>query len=182
MEEQITLDRWNDRLDPPPVPLPIPERVEGVGTIDRLAQSVIPKLLNKLNDAEWRVRRLEYLVLQLILANDAQAANIREMSKWMTEATAKLNAFTAQPAPSVKKRASRKKAEAVPMSEIADYDPDKDEWKPKMIDGKAITGALIDVVDHMGTSAGTVYSAELLAFIDNLTDKQRAAIAERFPN
>lgn len=162
-----------------PEPMPVAESVEGAGTIDALAQRVIPKLINKVNEQSARIARLEQAVEALLQEAQAQRQAYEYMRQWTVDATDKINALVAKPAPATKTRKARKKA--VPMSDIADYDPDTDKWKPKHIAGHAVTGRLISHVDVLGTDAGETYEAELLAFIDRLTDEQRQAIAQRFP-
>lgn len=169
----------NIEVDLPTVQqLPVVDNVEGMGTIDVLAQRVIPKLINMVKQQEWHIHRLEKACEILLQEAQAQRQAYEYLHDWSLKATAQINALAKPPAPATK---TRRKKKEVPMSEIADYDPDKDEWTPKEIDGKAVTAKLIDVVDHMGTSAGTMYGSDLLAFIDKLTDAQREAIKEKFP-
>lgn len=176
-EGKVTIEMFNKLVGDPPEPLPVELR-EGSGTIDMLAQSVVPKLINRIKMLEWRCdraeRTLEIALEQMSVAN-----------QWQRQATDKINALIEQTKP--KRRAPRKK-EAKPTlvgvakSEYADYDPDNDTWRPKEIAGHKITGALIDVLEHMGTSASEMYPEELLDFTDLLTDDIKAAIRNEFPN
>lgn len=141
-----------------------------LGTIDKLAQVIIPKLVDRLNEANWKIKRLEYLIIK---HNSA----IEMMQRHMASVA---------PVKEKQKRTRKKKSDAettiVDVSEIADYDPDTDTWGPITIDGKQITGALIDVVEHLSGAAGQMYSDELVQFIRNLEPQVKKAIAERFPN
>lgn len=145
-----------------------------LGTVDKLAQSVIPRLVDKLNEANWRIQRLEHICKICV---DVISA-VKPME-------GRLEALETQLAK--KQTRSRKKKETAPkepevdITEIADYDPDTDTWGPITIDGQKITGALIDVVEHMGPGASQMYSDELIQFIANLEPQVKKAIAERFP-
>lgn len=176
-EDKITIEVFNKLVGAPPEPLPV-ELKEGSGTIDMLAQSVVPKLINRIKQLEWRCdraeRTLELLFDQMSIAN-----------QWQRMATGKINALVDQM--KFKRRSPRKKEDkptlvAVARSEYADYDPDSDTWRPKEIAGHKITGALIDVLEHMGTSASEMYPEELLDFTDLLTDDIKSAIRNEFPN
>ena len=157
--------------------IPVADSVEGGGTIDQLAQRVIPKMINHIRQQDAQIARPERVCEALLQEAQAQRQAYEYVHKWTVDATSKINALTAKPAS--KSRKPRK--ESVPMSDIADYDPDTDKWTPKMVAGHAVTGRLISHVDELGTDAGKTYEAELLAFIDRLTDKQRAAIVQHFP-
>lgn len=176
-EDKIDISVFDKLAGDPPEPLPVELR-EGTGTIDMLAQSVVPKLINRIRTLEWRCdraeRALEIVLEQLSVSN-----------QWQRQATDKINVLIEQTKP--KRKAPRKKEDrpvpvVVARSEYADYDPDSDTWKPKEIAGHKITGALIDVLEHMGTSAAEMYPEELLDFTDLLTDDIKAAIRSEFPN
>lgn len=155
-----------------------------LGTVDKLAQSVVPRIVDKLNEANWKIRRLEAFV-------DALLVEFNEMD---SDTTARLNGLTQifteldgrveklkdggakKPA-----RSRRKKEPELDMTEIADYDPDTDTWGPMEIDGHKITGALIETVEHLNGAANAMYSGELVQFIGNLEPHVKKAIAEKFP-
>lgn len=158
--------------------LPVPETIEGAGTIDVLAQRVIPKLLNNVKLMGARIDRLECAADALLTEAQAQRQAYEYLYKWSQEVTDKINTL-ASSKPATRKRVSRKKE--VSMSEIADYDSDVDVWSAKHIDGISITGALLARVDALGTDAGQEYPDAVLAFVDKLTDAQREAISEKFP-
>lgn len=159
-----------------PPQMPVAEVVEGGGTIDQLAQRVIPKLVNRVQLQGAYIERLERVVEALLQNAQEQKQAYEYLHKWSLKATDQINALGA---PATKTR--RKKKTEVPMSEIADYDSDVDVWMAKSFDGVAILGTVIDDVDQLGIDAGTKYPASVLAFIDKLTDAQRAAIKEKFP-
>lgn len=156
--------------------IPVADNIEGGGTIDVLAQKVIPKLINKVHMQGSYIERLERAVEALLQNAQEQKQAYEYLHKWSLKATDQINALSS---PATKTR--RKKKAEVPMSEIADYDPDVDVWMAKTIDGVAILGTVIDDVDQLGIDAGTKYPASVLAFVDKLTDAQRAAIKEKFP-
>lgn len=158
-----------------------------LGTVDKLAQSVIPRLVDKLNAGNWRLDRIENLA-------DWQTACIMDIYNLFNETYIPiLDRFEERvktlEAQLVKKQSkSRKKKDAQPkepeldISEIADYNPDTDTWEAMTIDGHRITGALIDVVEHLNGAADQMYSDELIQFIANLEPQVKKAIAKRFPN
>lgn len=94
----------------------------------------------------------------------------------------------AEPEVKVKRRSRAKKAaQPVPdvyvsESEYAVYDPDKDEWQPREVDGHKITGALIDTVEHLSGAAGEMFSDTVINYVGTLPQHVRQAIRERFPN
>lgn len=157
-----------------------------LGTIDKLAQAVIPKLVDKLNAANWEIEKLRAIC-------DYQHLCINDLYKFINEtALPHMQAVDDNVArlieiaeKSKKKSVPRKKKPAEPeidISEIADYDPDTGEWGPMVVDGHKITGSLIDVIQHLSGAADQMYSDELISFINNLDDNVKAAIAKRFPN
>ena len=178
-----TIDKWPLELPalPPSVPVATPD--PGMGTIDRLAASVIPKLINKLNQAEWRVTRLEKACEYLMRGVDAAIRNDASLQQWMEQAAAIINRHEAAlqtPVPAApKKSRSRKKTPA--LADYADYDPDKDVYVPKQVAGIDIDGELLDQVEELGTDAGLHYPAEVLDYVDKLSDKMREAIRKQFP-
>lgn len=156
---------------------------EQLATIDKLAQSVIPKLVDKLNDANWKIERLTALCQQQQAHIDSFYQHIHDVSlPTLRQLEEQVKALAGKP-----KRTRKKKEQPAPeleidISETADYDPDTDTWVPMTIDGQQITGALLDTVKHLGAAASQMYSEELLSFINNLDEPVKAAIAQRFPN
>lgn len=62
-------------------------------------------------------------------------------------------------------------------AEIMDYDPDKDEWKPKVVDGEAITGQTIkEIKEGRGD-----HSLMTTAFVSELSDDEVAVLDDMFP-
>lgn len=191
MSEHIKNDRmrqhfrWFEDNNPYPASVvpDIPQEAKAqLGTVDKLAQSVVPRLVDKLNGANWRIQRLESLC-------EWQTACIEDLYKIinetalpaMTQTDERIRTLEAQLAKKPGKSRKKKEPE-LDITEIADYDPDTDTWGPMTIDGKKITGALIDVIQHLSGAADQMYSDELISFINNLDDNVKAAIAKRFPN
>lgn len=170
-----------------PVPVSVVPNIpadakQQLGTVDKLAQSVIPRLVDKLNVANYQIQRLEALC-------DWQQAAINDLFKILNEtwipAIHQLEAKVDALSQKKQARTRKKKEPAAPeidVAEIADYDPDTDTWEPMTIDGHKITGSLIDVVEHLNGAVSQMYSDELIQFIANLEPHVKAAIAERFPN
>lgn len=177
--------RWFEDNHPYPVSVvpDIPQDAKAqLGTVDKLAQSVIPRLVDKLNAANWHIQRLESLC-------EWHTASIEDLYKIINgtyipaiaQLEERVKALEAQLAK--KQSKSRKKKEPEPdISEIADYNPDTDTWEAMTVDGHRITGALIDVVEHLNGAANQMYSDDLIQFIANLEPHVKKAIAERFPN
>lgn len=155
-----------------------------LGTVDKLAQSVIPRMVDKLNAGNWRLDRIESL-------SDWQTACIEDLYKiingtyipvisQLEERVKTLEAQLAKKPAKARKKKEPKEPEP-DISEIADYNPDTDTWEAMTIDGHQITGSLIDVITHLGPAADQMYSDELIQFINNLELHVKKAIAERFP-
>lgn len=154
-----------------------------LGTIDKLAQSVVPKLVDKLNAANWEIEKLK-AVCEYLHNENLQLYRLynETLSPWLHQQDDRLKALEA--AKPVKQTRTRKKKVVEPevdITEIADYNPDTDTWEAMTIDGKQITGSLIDTVTHLGPAATQMYSEELVDFINKLDEPVKAAIAKRFP-
>lgn len=178
--------RWYEEHFPYPksVSPDIPQDAQTqLGTIDKLAQTVIPRLVDKLNDANWKIERLTALcewqhsaILDLYKAiNETYIPAINQLDE-------QVKVLVSKPKRTRKKKEIAPAKPEVDMSEIADYDPDTDTWVPMTIDGHKITGALLDVVQHLNGAVDQMYSDELIDFCSNLEPHIRTAIAERFPN
>lgn len=149
-----------------------------LGTVDKLAQSVVPRIVDKLNDANWRIDRLEDL-------NAWQTLAIKDLYKIINETVLPVLQELRDKLETKKPVRSRKKKEPVQevdISEIADFDPDNETWVPMTIDGHQITGALIDVVTHLNGAASQMFSDELIQFVNDMEPQVRQAIAAKFPN
>lgn len=154
-----------------------------LGTIDKLAQAVVPKLVDKLNVANWQIQRLEALCnWQSGALLDVYDIINNTYIPALTQLEERIKALEKGEKKPAKPRARKKSAVTVDMSEIADYDPDTDSWNAMVIDGHRITGALIDVIEHLNGAAGAMYSDELIDFIGKLEPQVKQAIAARFPN
>lgn len=152
-----------------------------LGTIDKLAQAVIPKLVDKLNEANWQITRLQDVCDYLHKANlDLYRLYNETLSRWLEQQDGRLKALEEKKAPSRRKK--KPTEPVVDITEVADYDPDTDTWVAMTVDGHKITGALIETVTHLNGAAGQMYSDELVNFINGLDDAVRAEIAKRFPN
>lgn len=153
---------------------------EQLGTIDKLAQAIIPRLVDKLNAANWEIEKLKSVCEYL---HDENLDLYRIVNDTILPALDKLDSLEKSLAkkPSTKRKPKADKPK-VDISEIADYDPDTDTWKPMVVDGHCITGAFLGAVKGLGPAAGQMYSEEILSFIGSLGDDVKAAIAERFPS
>lgn len=180
-EEMLKQFEQFEKQRPQPVSVVpnIPQDAQ-LGTIDKLAQSIVPRIVDKLNGANWRLDRLENL-------SDWQVSCIMDIYRMFNETyipvinqlEERIKALeTKKPAKPRKKK--EPKAE-LDISEIADYNPDTDTWEAMTIDGHQITGALIDTVEHLSGAATQMYSEDLINFINNLEPHVKKAIAERFP-
>lgn len=176
--------RWFEDNHPYPASVVpnIPQEAKAqLGTVDKLAQSVVPRLVDKLNSANWHIQRLESLCeWQTACIEDLYKTINETLLPALSQADEKLKALEAKPARTRKKRAP--KEPEVDVTEIADYDPNTDTWGPMVIDGHQITGALIDVIEHLSGAADQMYSDELIQFVHALEPHVKKAIAERFPN
>lgn len=155
-----------------------------LGTIDKLAQAVIPKLVDKLNIAEWKIKRL----MAICESQQEMLHNASDILSGLPQAFSDVYARVAALEQGKKTTKTRKTKESKPaepsvdITEIADYDPDTDSWGPIEIDGHKLTGALIDVIEHLSGAADSMYSDELIGFIQQLEPQVKAAIAKKFPN
>lgn len=186
-----TIDKWELQLPEPPAAIsvmtPPPDASTLAGAVARLSHSVIPKLINKVNYLEWRATRAEKACEYLMRGVDAALRNDVSLQQWMEQAAAIINRHEAAlqtpapaPAPAApKKSRSRKKTPA--LADYADYDPDKDVYVPKQVAGIDVDGELLDKVEELGTDAGLHYPAEVLDYVDKLSDKMREAIRAKFP-
>lgn len=175
---------WFEQQNPKPVSVVpnIPaDSKQQMGTVDKLAQSIVPRLVDKLNEANWTIQRLEYLCSQQQsqITDLYQALNNTVMPKLQ-----QLEDNVMIPKPNRKSRGRKKKepeSPALDLTEIADYDPDTDTWGPMEIGGYKITGALLETLRGLGPAARQMYSEELVSFCENLSDDVKAAIANKFP-
>lgn len=156
-----------------------------LGTVDKLAQSVVPRIVDKLNEANWKIQRLEALCDALLLEFDEMDSETFARLNGLTDMFTALDGRVEALKDGKKSRSRKKKEPKEPdpdITEIADYDPDTDTWGPMVIDGHKVTGALIEVVEHLNGAANAMYSEELVQFIGNLEPEVKKAIAGKFPN
>lgn len=146
-------------------------------------------------DMDTLVQRIE------ALEQRAEASSIIGVEELMQ----RIEALEAKPA----KRTSRKKKEPAPeaqpvvpavgtatdavrqaqldtgiaISSYADYDPDIDEWVPKVVDSMRMTGSLVNVIRKVGTveAAQLGYSQAVIDFIAGLSPSAVVALMARFP-
>lgn len=71
----------------------------------------------------------------------------------------------------------------IAISSYADYDPDTDEWVPKVVDNMRMTGSLVDIIRKVGTAeaAQLGYSQAVIDFIAGLSPSAVVALMARFP-
>lgn len=71
----------------------------------------------------------------------------------------------------------------IAISSYADYDPDTDEWVPKVVDNMRMTGSLVDIIRKVGAAeaAQLGYSPAVISFITGLTPAAVTALMARFP-
>lgn len=195
-EDEIRAKALAERISWPQYEVPQPERTArqfsdevkaAMSTLDVLAQVVMPRLIDRLNQLEWNLGRVEYNSKQfakLILTVDGGAIgldSLTEMSRGVDEVRGLLEELKQQ---LPKKRASRRKkaTEIAPvpepdMFEWADYDPDKDIWKAKKIGNVLITATVVEDVEA-GDCAH--YASEAVAFVQSMSEGARRKIKERF--
>lgn len=212
-----------------------PEQRAALAPVDKLVQYIIPKLIDKMNMAAWRMDKLEWEMNQRFRearAVMAWAESLEERGGAVTvfdietlvqrvktleqraEAPAivgvealmqRIEALEAKPA----KRTARKKKEPAPeaqpvvpavgtvtdavrqaqldtgiaISSYADYDPDTDEWVPKVVDNMQMTGSLVDIIRKVGTAeaAQLGYSQAVIDFVAGLSPSAVVALMARFP-
>lgn len=169
-----------------------PEERAAMQPVDRLVQLIIPRLIDKMNLLEWKVGKLEW---------ELESVDVPGLRTFVRDAVDVISqAAPAEPKP---KRTRRKKEApateptvapvggAVPQgvisapvatSSYANYDPDLDEWVPKKVDGRDMTGSLVDVVLHMGPAAEQMYPEDVITFCRSLSPDAVAALKARFPH
>lgn len=71
----------------------------------------------------------------------------------------------------------------IAISSYADYDPDTDEWVPKVVDNMRMTGSLVDIIRKVGAAeaAQLGYSQAVIDFIIGLSPSVVVALMARFP-
>lgn len=150
---------------PAPVSPNIPhDTAAQLSPIDKMAQLVIPKLVDKLNMAEWKIARLEAAV-QSLLDREPSIVDVRK----------------AVDKKAAKKKPARKQQTA--LSSIADYNPDTDAWGPKTFGGFKLTGAVAENIIRQGSDdAMDVYPAELVSYVFALPQDALDMLKEQFPN
>lgn len=151
-----------------------PEQRQALSPVDLLVQYVMPKLLDKQNALEWRVRKELHELCERVRVLEetvAQASAKKSRSK-VKKAEA---AEAASPPPigtGVKTNAP------IQLTRIADYDPDADKWFPKKVGDVEITASVIDLVALQSGSLPMAVSS----FIYDLSDKEREALCQMFPD
>lgn len=133
-----------------------------LGPVDKMAQLVIPKLVDKLNMAEWRIARLEAVIQTLA------EPSITDVRKTVDKKT-------------TKKKTSKK--QNVSMSAIADYNADTDTWTPKTFGTFKLTSTVAENILRQGSDdAMDVYPAELVSYVFTLPDEALDLLKTQFPN
>ncbi|MBD5585278.1 MAG: hypothetical protein HDQ88_09370 [Clostridia bacterium] len=163
-----------------------PEEMAAMEPIDKLVQVVVPRLIDKVNELTWENGKLKHDFAEL---EASLKSRIDALDLSLTKAKADIEAISredkGESRPVEKKTKTRKavkdKPTYVPEAQYAVYDSETDTWQPREIDGKKITGALIDTVKHLNGGASEVYSQELIDYINGLDDEIVAAIKDRFP-
>lgn len=166
-----------------------PEERAAMQPVDRLVQLIIPRLIDKVNTLEWRLGKMEW---------EMERADVPGLRVFVRDAVDSIS--KAEPKP---KRTRKKKEQApseptvapvggespqveintpVATSSYANYDPDLDEWVPKKVDGRDMTGSLVDVVLHLGPAADQMYPEDVINFCQSLSPDAVKALKARFPN
>lgn len=69
-------------------------------------------------------------------------------------------------------------SEPVVMTNIARYDPQTDQWVPKVIDGVEITASVVDMI----AAGASSYSIEVASFVYDLSENERKVLCATFPD
>lgn len=139
--------------------------------IDLLAQYIVPKLWDRLNMMEWKTQNSFQEIRKELDQLRAQLPPERKPAKRRSN---KKEEAPAEP-PTLGVETALK--EPVVMGRVADYDPDTDKWVPKVIESVAVTGEVVKgVLDD-----GGVFPSEVIAFVYELSDDDRAVLCELFP-
>lgn len=156
--------------------------------VDKMAQLVIPRMVDKINYLTARVdqltRAVEFLLgvqgadhcaqVEVNKAHLSQIEDIAQRIEALEKKEPTIQDVRKAMDTKVKKKTSKKK---VDYASIADYDPDKDMWKPKKIAGMEMVGTLVDCVSAMGKDqADDIYAAEVVDFVYKLSDEQKEFI------
>lgn len=172
--------------------------------IDKMAQLVIPRMVDKINYLTARVDQLakaagyllekghipaEVLDKQQALAEemDVLKVQLESLSHIVGGIEQRIEALekkepTVQDVRKVIDEKSRTKVRKKPRGKanhasVADYDPDKDVWKPKKIAGMEMVANLVDCVLAMGKDqAEDIYAAEVVDFVYGLSNEQKEFI------
>lgn len=190
------------------------DAAQQLNPIDKMAQIVIPKMVDKINYLTARIDQLTKIA-EYLLQRDSAVDDIWDGQKNVNDklvvAVDKLEkddrldgrleslchivggleqriealekkeptiqevrkAIDDKPKTRIRKKASAK----VDYASIADYDPDKDIWKPKKIAGKEMSISLINCVLAMTKEQATdIYDQVALDFVYSLSDGQKEFI------
>lgn len=170
------------------VPLPVSvspdipqDTATQMGPVDKMAQLVIPKLVDKLNLAEWKIARLEAVVSWQSQTIDDLYRMYNDALKFLNEQPSASSTEKTKPKSRAKKSAKKQTSNA--LSYIADYDPDTDIWSPKAFGAFKLTGVIAEQILHMGSDAALdVYPAELVAYVFTLPSDAVETLKKQFPN
>lgn len=150
----------------------MPEEVKhSLPPLDLMIQYVMPRLIDKCNMAEWNVARLENELAEMRSSLSLDIAETRDMIK------------------ARKPRAKKPKGEApavgcdvdepVSMADIGVYNPDTDQWEPRIINGAYMTGRVVREIRE-SPEAPLSASPDMVAFAKGLSDSAYRMLVETF--
>lgn len=167
--------------------------------LDLMVQYIMPKLIDKQNRLEWETKRELFEIRRLIgqLGEDYQVQlatlgnRIAALEKGEGNLVATLKAVHDKPREKKAGKSAPQKSASVQdtlaanasinnpvaMSSVAEYDPDTDEWVPKVFGDVKVTRSVVRDIK----SGDTDYPADVVGFVLDLSDDAVNVLCDIFP-
>lgn len=158
------------------------EQQQAMAPIDLLVQYIMPKLWDKVNYLEWAMKGEVHSIRESIEELKARVDKLEALaSKPKKSRSRKANEPAQTPAADSDPRPSGVEvnvSEPVQLARVANYDPDTDNWVPKVIDGTEITASVIEML----AANAAAFPMTVAAFIYDLSENERKVLCDMFPS